>query len=108
MPRRACPVKLQLWTERLQAFRTSGLSVAEFCKNLPCSPNSFYQWKRRIEANHEDSLTLDNNSKPSVFLPVIVRQATELSLSIQLPNGVAIQVPCHATDAIRLVIEQVA
>lgn len=107
MPRRASPAKVQLWAERLEAFKASGLSVAEFCKSLPCSPNSFYQWKRRIESNQDDSMAGTSN-KSSAFLPVIVRATTELSLSIQLPNGVAIQVPCQATDTIRLVIEQVA
>ena len=49
MARTPNPVKFQLWKDRVIAFKASGQTVAVFCKNLPCSVNSFYAWKKRIE-----------------------------------------------------------
>jgi hypothetical protein len=112
MARTPNPVKLRLWKERLAAFHASGKTVAPFCKSVPCSANSFYAWKRRIEsaARTEPSRDLvDSQSrKPSAFLPVVFRSRSELNVSIQLPSGVLIQVPCEATNAIHAVLERVA
>lgn len=40
-----------VWRGRIEAQAVSGLSIAEFCKQQPCSVGSFYQWKRRLAAN---------------------------------------------------------
>jgi hypothetical protein len=125
MPRRACSAKFQLWTERIEAFKASGLSVAQFCKELPCSPNSLYGWKRRLDASAQPQRA-QGNAKPaqraqgnhqptsarhikqSAFLPIVLRAGAELHVAIRLPSGVSIEVPCQAIDAIRVVLEQVA
>jgi len=94
------------------AFRDSGKTVAVFCKSLPCSVNSFYAWKRRIETAPEDDIAIEapqkQAQKPAAFLPVMLRSARELCVSIQLSDGISIQVPCEATDAIRIILERVA
>ena len=48
------PLKMQLWKDRLAAFHASDEMVAVFCQNIPCSINSFYARKRRIETAPED------------------------------------------------------
>lgn len=106
MARTPNPVKFQLWKVRVTAFKASGQTVAVFCKNLPCSVNSFYAWKKRIEMA-QDSVVMQSR-KASAFVPVVVRSRSELSVSIQLPSGVSIQVPCDATNAIKAILERVA
>lgn len=38
----------QEWEERLERWRASGLSGAEFCRREGIRPWQFYGWKRRI------------------------------------------------------------
>jgi len=116
MARRTNPLKIQLWKDRLTSFHDSGKTVAVFCQSLPCSVNSFYAWKRRIETAPEYDIAIEapqkqaqkQAQKPAAFLPMMLRSTRELCVSIELPDGVSILVPCEATDAIRIVLERVA
>ena len=39
-----------VWTERLQRFAGSGLSVSAFCKSEGVSQQSFYHWKSKLRS----------------------------------------------------------
>jgi transposase len=38
----------QRWTERLDRYRQSGLTVTDFCAEEGVSVPSFYLWKRKL------------------------------------------------------------
>jgi hypothetical protein len=46
--RRPDPATQQLWQQRLQRFRDSGLSVIAFCDREGVSTAAFYAWRRRL------------------------------------------------------------
>ena len=50
MKRGSDPLKVQQWTRRLKRFRSSGMTVARFCRSEGVSQPSFYQWKRKLAA----------------------------------------------------------
>ncbi len=88
MPR---PETIRRWTERLQRFKQSDMTVAQFCRAEGISPPSFYQWKR--ELGEETSLP------DSAFLPVTLPAPPTSSVSsphstttIELPGGVRVQI----------------
>ncbi|WP_296895882.1 transposase [Thiohalocapsa sp.] len=39
------------WSELIEAQSTSGRSIAAFCRERGLSANSFYRWRRRLEAS---------------------------------------------------------
>jgi transposase-like protein len=39
------------WAELIEAQTTSGRSIAAFCREHGLSANSFYRWRRRLEAS---------------------------------------------------------
>lgn len=43
--------KRRVWAERLERFRTSGLTVARFCASQRVSVNTFYYWASRLRAD---------------------------------------------------------
>src|SRR5262245_31011664 len=49
--RRSDPATHRRWQQRLDRFRTSGLTVADFCEREGISTASFYAWRRRFEAD---------------------------------------------------------
>ena len=40
--------KLEQWRRRLADFRSSGLTVAAFCRQASIAPARFYYWSRRV------------------------------------------------------------
>lgn len=41
--------KMQQWKERFKKFRSSGMTVEQFCSNEQVSANTFYYWKKRVD-----------------------------------------------------------
>ena len=74
-----------LWTERMARYRTSSLTVKEFCAAEGVSQPSFYQWKKR--------LTEDRSAAPSTFVPISLDAALSTSATMRLPGGAEIELP---------------
>ena len=80
--RRPDPALRQLWHQRLQRFRHSGLSVADFCDREEVSVASFYAWKRRLHDNAAPA------SAPPGFVPVrVLPPAHRAPVELVLPSG---------------------
>src|SRR5262245_31159714 len=41
--------RLHQWKERFMRFRSSGLTVEQFCSHEHVSANTFYYWKKRVD-----------------------------------------------------------
>ena len=48
MTRGLSPVKVAQWTERLERYECSGLTVVQFCRQEGVSSPTFYQWRRKL------------------------------------------------------------
>jgi hypothetical protein len=53
--------KRRVWAERLERFRTSGLTVSRFCASQRVSVNTFYYWASRLRT---DSTTAGSPKPP--------------------------------------------
>lgn len=71
----------QTWSERLQRFADSGLSVAAFCRQEGVPVQTFYYWKRRL-TRHE----LATNSDAPPLIPVRLA-APAAPVELLLPGG---------------------
>ena len=77
-------VKRQEWRSRFRRFSKLGQTVAEFCDWEGVSVATFYNWRRRCDANPEGR---ERETRPterprlakSSFLPVRLTSARELS-----------------------------
>jgi hypothetical protein len=45
------PKKIREWTERIERFHRSQVSLTQFCRDEGVSVQSFYQWRKRIISN---------------------------------------------------------
>jgi hypothetical protein len=43
-----CRNNLAIWTERVQACRTSGLSVKTWCAENGIIPNTYFRWQKKV------------------------------------------------------------
>jgi hypothetical protein len=99
MARRVDHENQRVWRLRLRRFKTSGLTVTEFCDFEEVSVASFYQWRKRLAARRA-------NSGPSLpFLPVHVSPAPASAIEIYLPNGARVCLPDGDVEVLRVAIE---
>ena len=83
--RRPDPGTRLLWQQRLEHFRRSGLTVADFCDREGLSVASFYAWKRR--------LATDSAPGPAPrFVPVrVVTPPVSAPVELLLPSGLVLR-----------------
>jgi hypothetical protein len=100
-----------VWRGRLAKFSKSGLTVPDFCRQEGVSMPSFYQWRKRIEHQRAETMSVrrikslkQNSSRPQSFVPVSVPVAVSTLAEIEFPNGVRIRVPAMNAEALRLAI----
>jgi transposase len=87
-PRRDPAATRRQWAERLERFRRSGQTVAQFCDAEGVSAPSFYVWKRTLAAK---------TAAPSpVPVPIHVTPSPSpptAAIELALPSGAVVRFP---------------
>lgn len=83
-PRRDPAVTRRRWAERLDRFRWSGLTVAQFCDAEGVSAPSFYAWKRTLAAAPSPTV---------VPIRVTPSPAPASAIELVLPGGAIVRFP---------------
>lgn len=105
------------WAEWISEQQKSGQSIAEFCSWRGVSANTFYLWRRRLEAAIEinDRTTpekaervtqpvaadFSRSSMAHAFVPVSVVTGLQ-TIEIDLPCGATIRVPDEDSSVRRI------
>ena len=107
MPRRIRLTPAQ-WQAHIEAWQTSGLSQAAYCRRHGLSDKLFSLRKRQLkdrlvlpELGHGAGLASEASSE---LLPVklIDDPSSQGSVYIQLPNGIELKVPLSALASLKL------
>ena len=89
------PLVLERWRAIFATWRSSGLSVAEFCRSRSLNTSGFYRWRNIL-----DDLDRTPESRPAQsFVPVRVvpvRVVPDTIVELILPSGVHLRVPLAA------------
>lgn len=84
------PLILKRWQSIFATWRSSGLSVAAFCRSRELNLSSFYRWRKIL-----DDLDPSPASGPSPsFVPV--RVVPDAVVVVILPSGLRLRVPLGA------------
>ena len=78
----------QFWSQHIDAWRSSGLSQAAYCREHQLRPNQLTYWKRRLFTPPEVAQS-QSNTPHSTFVPLSLNTAepTAGGLKLRLPNG---------------------
>ena len=113
------PVDLELrrtWRELLSRQRTSGLSVAEFCRAEGVSEASYYGWRRRLgrdakaperrNAQQRGAISVDGSAEAAVRFVQLPVAALPHSAAVELTltDGTKICVPSQASEALERIV----
>ncbi|MCR5136554.1 MAG: hypothetical protein K6C12_05595 [Oscillospiraceae bacterium] len=80
---------LALWTERVQACRSSGLSVKAWCTENGIVPNTYFRWQKKVF----NSVYPEQEQFYEVPLP---KNSGKVAVNIEM-NGITAQV-LHGAD----------
>jgi hypothetical protein len=83
-------IRIEEWSDHLQAWRESGLSQRAYCQQADLKLHQFGYWRRKLERAPSHNLpALGNNGG---FVPVTVQgERLSAGLTITLPNGLRVQ-----------------
>jgi hypothetical protein len=87
--RRPDPATRQRWQQRLDRFRSSGLTVPAFCKREGVSTASFYAWRRRLR--HDPAPPASDSPR---LVPVrLAALPAPAPVELLLPSGLVVRLP---------------
>ncbi len=82
----------QFWQMVLETYKSSGLSVRQFCQQEGFSEASFYSWRKRLRT-HQKTDTNKKPSQPEPFIEVSMPPAKSGGLELVLSSGHTLRIP---------------
>ncbi|HEU19624.1 MAG TPA: hypothetical protein ENO00_09685 [Deltaproteobacteria bacterium] len=75
----------QFWQMVLETFKSSGLSVRQFCSQEGLSEPSFYAWRKRL--TQPQTSDIEQEEQPSPFIQVSMPNAKSGGVELILASG---------------------
>ncbi len=92
------------WKQQVQAWKLSGLSQAQFCKNNNLIYHRFVYWRGKFDSNTQGFSTKQNQGG---FAAVSVRPDADRGLTLSLPNGLIVRGICAENlSVVRQLLDQ--
>lgn len=108
MGRSINPAVWKQWRERLRRFKSSGLTVAAYCRAEGVSTARFYQWRKTFG---DRSVSNDQRKEPTsqrpAFVPVVPTSLTSIVI-VTLANGIRVELPAADHALVGHVVQAVA
>ena len=83
----------QFWQMVLETFKTSGLSVRNFCKQEGLPEPAFYTWRKKLTKNDESKKDSPKDNKDSsAFIKVSMPQNNCAPLELMLSSGNSLRI----------------
>jgi hypothetical protein len=97
------PRLVERWRTSFAMWRSSGLSVAAFCRSRDLNLSSFYRWRKSLDDLDRPSTTRPRSEPDPPPIPsfVPVRVIPDAVVEVILPSGLQLRVPLSA-DALQL------
>lgn len=76
----------QFWQMVLETFKSSNLSVRQFCKQEGLAEPSFYSWRKKLAVNN-GSANENKKQQPQSFIEVAMPQGKPDFLELILTSG---------------------
>ena len=89
------PTREQFWRDAVAAWRSSGVSVREFCDRRGVTRTAFDYWRK--ELRRRDDERSPGPAAPT-FVPVTVVAAPAVAAGVRCPSGHVVTLPnCEAS-----------
>ena len=101
----------QNWQERIEDYRASGLSVAEFCQQEEISKSTFHRWVNQLRDGIPQSILEAGQARKEIasgeakFLPIAIKASP---IEIEFPNSMVVRLPLDVGRPLLLEVIRVA
>jgi hypothetical protein len=90
------------WRERIDEWRRSKLSIAEYCRQKQLSQPSFFAWRKRLAGDDAvpgrgRSRPIENGRDQSSFIELPLSAWPTKGVQITLPGGAVVVLPPDAS-----------
>lgn len=85
--RKRNPERIQVWRERIDAWKQSGLTINAFCRERKLTRSNFDRWRRILAAENSGP----TRGTTPAFVPL--RVVSEPVVEVVLPSGVVVRLP---------------
>jgi len=89
--------KQTLWKSRLEAARSSGLSLAQYAEQNHLPLKQLYAWRSRFK-----HMNVPSNSPHCAFVRVDHKAAARTLIEVNLSNGIQLRLNELTTDLLRI------
>ncbi|MCE5340154.1 MAG: hypothetical protein LLF92_03390 [Planctomycetaceae bacterium] len=84
----------QFWQMAIETWKSSGLSVRQFCANEKITEASFYSWREKLTCGGNNE---NKHDKPkfseSEFIEVTIPQNNSAAIELLLTSGSVLKIP---------------
>ncbi len=77
----------QFWQMVIETWKSSGLSVRNFCKQEGLSEPAFYSWRRKLTQDDEPEVDKQKEPRSSAFIEVSMPKNDPVTLELVLSSG---------------------
>ena len=85
------------WRGRLERYRLSSRTIAEFCIVEGVSVSSFYYWRKKLD--HASASERIPSILRTDFVPVQLVMSGSANVIVQLPGGTRFEIPMSDSEA---------
>jgi transposase len=88
----------QFWRMAIETWRTSGLSIRQFCRQEGLSEPQFYVWRKKLSVG---GITDPAHDEPrqEAFIEVALPKNSDVAIEVLLTSGNMVRIPLGADSA---------
>ncbi len=77
----------QFWQMVLETFKSSKISVRQFCQQEGLTESAFYSWRKKLAVNNKSAIAKQHNISSSAFIEVAIPKNNPVALELILSSG---------------------
>ena len=97
----------QFWQMAIETWKSSGLSIRQFCVKEGLTEASFYIWRKKLAGDDSEQ---EDQCKPesSAFIEVAMPQNASVAIELLLTSGNTLRIPAGVDSATLSMVLSVA
>ena len=86
----------QFWQMALETFKSSGLSIRNFCKQEGLSEPAFYSWRKKFARSDKSAEDKQKDTNPSAFIKVAMPKNKSFAIELVFSSGNTLRISSGA------------
>lgn len=89
----------QFWRMAIETWRSSGLSIRQFCRQEGLSEPQFYLWRKKLSSSGITDAIHQDEPRQEAFIEVALPKNSDIAIEVLLSSGNMVRIPFGADTA---------